>query len=110
MLQQALQKLQQEIGEKSKDTYVQHVGAFLIGYVRQHPEHAAFIIADGKSISGSLSAMKEEARKNQSNGVGVLSDEEGFAIALKHFGIPVRGGASKAVEPELTVSSIDDLL
>lgn len=110
MLRQALQKLQKEIGEKSKDAYVQHVGAFLIGHVRQHPEHAAFIVADGKTITGSLAAMKEEARKNQSSGVGVLSDEEGFAIVLKYFGVPVRQPASAVAEPELTVSSIDDLL
>lgn len=110
MLQQALQKIQKEIGEKAGDAYVQHVGAFLIGYIRQHPEHAAFIVADGKTITGSLAAMKEEARKKQSNGVGVLSDEEGFAIALKYFGIPVRQPATAEVEPELTVSSIDDLL
>lgn len=110
MLQQALQKLQKEIGENAKDKYVQHVGAFLIGYVRNHPGHAAFIVADGKTIAGSLAAMKEKARKSQSNGVGVLTDEEGFEIALNYFGIPTQKETAAAAVPELTISSIDDLL
>lgn len=110
MLQQALQKLQKEVGEKSKDAYVQNVGSFLIGHVRKHPEHAAFIIADGKTIAGSLAAMKEEARKNQSNGCGVLSDEEGFAIVLKYFGVPVQEQQQAIPQPEFSVSTIDDLL
>jgi hypothetical protein len=110
VLQQALQKLQKEIGEKAGDVYVSHVGAYLIKYVRQHPEHAVFIVADGKTITGSLVAMKEEARKRQTNGIGVLSDEEGYAVVLKYFGVPVRQPASTAIQPELTTSSIDDLL
>lgn len=110
MLQQALQKLQKEIGEKSKDAYVNHVGAFLIKHVKEHPEHAAFIIADGKSIVGSLAAMKEAARKHQSNGVGVLTDEEGFKIVLTYYAIPVQNETKKAAEPELSITSIDDLI
>jgi hypothetical protein len=109
MLQQALQKLQEEIGQKAKDPYVQHVGAFLMGYVRQHQEHAAFVLTEGKTIMGSLSAMKEEARKKQSNGVGVLSDQEGFEIALKYFGVPVKQEKAAAEAPVLK-ASLDDLL
>lgn len=110
MLQQALQKIQSELADKPTQAYVQHVGGFLINHIRKQPEHAAFILVDGKTIVGSLAFMKEEARKSQSNGVGVFSDEEGFAIVLKYFGVPVRQNAAAAVEPELTVSSIDDLL
>lgn len=110
MLQQALQKLQAEVGEKSKDAYVQHVGSFLIGHVRKHPEHAAFILTDGKTIVGSLGAMKEEARKHQSNGCSVLSDEAGFAVALKYFGVPVQGQQQAVPQPEFSVSTLDDLL
>ncbi|MDP4095450.1 hypothetical protein OIN60_01415 [Paenibacillus sp. P96] len=109
MLQQALQKLQQEIGKHSKDAYVQHVGAFLMGYVRQHQEHAAFILTEGKTITGSLAAMKEEARKKQSNRVGVLSDQEGFDIVLKYFGVPMQQDKAAVAAPVLK-ASLDDLL
>ncbi|EGG33423.1 hypothetical protein [Paenibacillus sp. HGF5] len=106
MLQQALQKLQKEVGEKHDKKYVQHVGAFLISYVRKHPEHAAFILTEGKTISASIGMMRSEAMKND----GVLTDEEGFNIALKYFGIPIQNEQQAVEIPELNVSSIDDLL
>ncbi|QOS77932.1 hypothetical protein JNUCC31_25020 [Paenibacillus sp. JNUCC31] len=109
MIQQALQKLQQEMSAKSKDAYVQHVGSFLTGYVRNHPEHAAFVLTDGKTIIGSLNAMKEEAKKKQSNGVGVLSDQQGFEIVLKYFGVPSKQEQVVAAPVELK-ASLDDLL
>ncbi|MGG1673297.1 hypothetical protein ACIFOE_22200 [Paenibacillus sp. NRS-1783] len=109
MLQQALQKLQQELGQKAKDAYVQHVGAYLIEYVRKHPEHAAFVLTDGKTIVGSLAAMKEAAKKKQSNGVGVLTDQEGFEIALKYFCIPVQS-EQVTVAPSGLEAYLDDLL
>lgn len=107
MLQQALQKLQKEIGEKSKDIYINHVGAFLIKHVKAHPEHAAFIITEGKTISGSYNFMEAEARKRKAR---VLTDEEGFRIVLTYFGIPLQVEVKRTAEPELSISSIDDLL
>ncbi|MGF6356140.1 hypothetical protein ABIE27_004055 [Paenibacillus sp. 4624] len=109
MIQQALQKLQKEMGENAKDDYVQHVGSFLTSYVRSHPEHAAFVLTDGKNIAGSLNAMKEEAKKKQSNGVGVLTDQQGFEIALKYFGVPVQEEKSNEA-PSILNASLDDLL
>lgn len=108
MLQEALKKIQTELAEKAKDKYVQVIGAFLIDHIRNHPEHAALILTNGKTIAGSLSAMKEEARKNQSNGVGILTDEEGFAVVLKFFGVEVKQ-PEKPVEVGFSVD-IDTLL
>lgn len=117
MLQQALQKIQAELAEKPKDKYVQVIGSFLMDHVRNHPDHAPFILVEGKSIAGSLNAMKEEARKNQSNGVGVLTDEEGFAIVLKYFAIeaakePAAVVVSAAISPTVPTfeATLDDLL
>lgn len=111
MLQQALQKIQSELSEKAKDKYVQAIGAFLIKHIRQRTEHAPFILTDGKTIAGSLGAMKEEARKQQSNGVGMLTDDEAFAIVLKYFGVPVADPVPAAVPvvPDINVT-LDDVL
>jgi hypothetical protein len=110
LIQQALQKIQAELAEKPNDTYVQVIGGFLIKHLREHPVHAQQILTDGKTIAGSLAAAKEEARKHQTNGVGVLSDEECFAVVLKYYGInlPVAVPAAAAA-PKIT-TSIDDLL
>ncbi|ETT32159.1 hypothetical protein [Paenibacillus sp. FSL R5-808] len=107
MLQQALQKLQKEIGEKSKDSLVQHIGGLLISHIRKHPEHAAFILTEDKTIAGSWIYMESEARKRNVRG---MSDDEGMVLVLKYFGVPVQEASPIIVEPELSISSIDDLL
>lgn len=110
MIQQALQKIQAELAEKPNDKYVQVVGGFLMKHLREHPEHAQQILAADKTIAGSLKAMREEARKHQVNGVGVLTDEEGFAVALKYFGCEVPGAAPAAAAVPKITTTIDDLL
>ncbi|MFX3635429.1 MAG: hypothetical protein ACE3L7_04020 [Candidatus Pristimantibacillus sp.] len=90
MLQNALQKLSTEVGSADKkNKFVPVVGGFLINHVRENPEHAALIMADGKSIAGSLEAMKNEAKKQAVNGFGMLTDEEGFNVVLQYYGIDV---------------------
>lgn len=106
MLQQALQKLQKEIGDKAKDSIVQHIGSYMLNYVRSHPEHAAFVLADGKDISGSYKFMEAEARKASTR---VMTDQEGFNLVLKYFGIPVQEAKPVSVIPELN-ASLDDLI
>jgi hypothetical protein len=110
MIQQALQKIQAELAEKPNEKYVQVVGGFLMRHLREHPEHAPQILADGKTIAGSLKAMREEAMKHQVNGVGVLTDEEGFSVVLKYFGCEVPGAAPATATATKITTTIDDLL
>lgn len=109
MLQQALQKIQNELAASPKDAYVQAVGAYLTDYVRNKPEHAAFILTEGKTIVGSLKMMEEEARKVKQGSIGVLTPEKGYAVVLGYFG--VRADMPKPFEAVTILhSSIDDLL
>ena len=112
MLQQALQKLTAEIAAvDKKNKYVPVVGGFLINHVRNNPEHAELILTEGKTIAGSLNAMQAEASKFVVNQCGVLSDEEGFNIVLKYYGVNVPevapAIATQAANFDL---SLDDLL
>jgi hypothetical protein len=111
MLQDALKKLEAEIAAKPKDAYIKAVGAFLMDYVRNTPDHAELIMTNGKTISGSLDACKAEAKKSQSNGVGVLTDDQAFKIVRKYFGIPVPEEAPPPPPAPAPLSmSLDDLL
>lgn len=83
----AVMKIRDEMAQNVKNPYVQVVGDFLLRYLEQHPEAAEKILAQDKSIKGSLEAMKTEARKHQVDGCGVLTDEEGFTVVLKYYGI-----------------------
>lgn len=116
MLQLALQKISAEVGAADKkQRFVPVVGGFLMNHVRQHPEHAQLILVEGKTIAGSLDAMKAEAQKNAVNGCGMLTDEEGFNVVLRYYGATVEVKA--AVPPVAAVAkptnfsgSLDDLL
>lgn len=112
-MEKAIEKLQKEM--KSKDKYVQVVGTYLIGYVNQNKDFAEHIVKEGRTIAGSLSAMKAEAKKNQSGGVGILTDEEGFEIVIKYFEAPVevkkkeeQKKAKKEVEPKEPVEEVEN--
>lgn len=112
MLQQAMKKLQAEISAADKKhKYVPVIGGFLMQHLKEHPEHAELIAADGKTISGSLKAMQEEARKVAAGGTAVLTDEEGFAIVLRYYGIAASQPAQEPEKQPVGLNlSVDDLL
>lgn len=58
----------------------------MIDFLHNHPQ-AAERIDEKKTLSGAIEEMKKEARKRAVNGCGVLTDEEGFEIIHKYFGI-----------------------
>lgn len=86
MKEQAIAKIKAEM-EKDNDAYIKIIGDMLLKHISAHPSDSEKIIAEGKSISGSVSAMTEVARKKQKNSRAVLTDEEGFEIVLKYFEI-----------------------
>lgn len=112
MLQQAMKKLQAEISAADKKhKYVPVIGGFLMQHLKEQPEHAELIATEGKTIAGSLKAMQDEARKIAVGGAAMLTDEEGFAIVLKYFGIDTEQ-PEQAPEPQVVGLnlSLDDLL
>lgn len=109
MLKEALEKLQVEITAHPKNKYAAVVGGFMMDRIRDHPEDAEKVMVEGKTIAGSLDAMKAEAKKNQANGVGVLTDEEGFAIVLGYYGI-IRPQPEAIPAPRSFDVTLDDLL
>lgn len=86
-VQNAITKLQTEIGKSKRNSYVQVIGNFLLEHLRACPESAEKILNPEKTITKSLDAMRTEARKNQVGGCAVLTDAEGFAVVLKYYEI-----------------------
>lgn len=100
VLEQAVVKIRTEM-TKDKNPYVQVIGSFLLKHLKKHPELAASVCQDDKTILKSLDAMRDEARKKQVGGCAVLTDEEGYAVVLKYFG-------SKKPETEAKGDKKDD--
>ena len=87
MLNQAINKLTAEMEKDRNSSYMQAVGGFLIWYLQSNPESAEKILADDKSIAKSLDVMRKAAEKKKVGSYAVLTDQEGFEVVLKYFGI-----------------------
>lgn len=82
----AMDKIRDEMA-KSKDNYTQVVGEYLTDYLLAHPEAEAALLAKGKSIAGSLDAVRKEAKKVKTGNMAILDDRTVFGIVLGYFGI-----------------------
>lgn len=87
MLQEAINKLKTEMDQNKKNSYVQVVGGFLLQHLDNNPGAAENILVEDKSITKSLAEMKKEAEKKKVGNCAVITDQEGFTVVLKYFGI-----------------------
>lgn len=109
MIQQALQRLQKEIAEHHNNPYVSMVGGELIKYVRAHPEQAQRFLAAGKSIRGSLDAMRRVAQTKISGQLAVITPEDAMAVVMNYYGVQQPQQDPPPVEVGLHVD-LDELL
>lgn len=107
MLQNAISKLKTEMEQSNNNPYIQVVGEFLLKHLVSNPGSAELINNPDKTIGGSLDAMKKEAEKKKVGSCAVLTDDEGFAVVLKYFGI--EPATESKPKPAFDVS-LDDLL
>ncbi|NRS50996.1 Cas9 inhibitor AcrIIA9 family protein [Brevibacillus sp. HB2.2] len=103
MLSDAISKLKAEIESEKKKPYIKVIGDFLIQHLEANPEQAENVMTGDKTIAKSLEAMKAEAKKNQQNGMAMLTDAEGFAIVFKYFGI--KGAIASTPAPAAPVQA-----
>lgn len=88
MSEQAIEKLQSEMTKNSDNSYIQAVGEFLLQHLNVNPAAAEKVMTADKSIEKSLDEMRKAAGKKKRVGnCAVLTDQEGFAVVLKYFGI-----------------------
>lgn len=86
MLDKAIKKIKDEMA-KDKNPYVNVIGEFLLNHLNINPGAAEKILDDKKSIIKSLDEMKNAAEKKKVGNCAVLTDQEGFEIVLKYYGI-----------------------
>ena len=114
-MEQALAKIHDEM-EKNKDNeYIQCIGAYLADYLRSNPGAAANIMAEGKTIAGSLVAMRKVAEGKKKGNMAVLTPAEGYKAVLEYYGIQSTPAAAQTrVQPPVSKPgfsvSLTDLL
>ncbi|WP_416149470.1 hypothetical protein ACM26V_00275 [Salipaludibacillus sp. HK11] len=99
-MKEAMKKIQDEMAKESKHPYVQVIGDFLLLHLEKNPQDAESVVAKDKTIKNSLAAMRTEAKKKKVDNCAVLTDEEGFAVVLKYFGIDTKPGKTVTEKAE----------
>lgn len=92
-------KLQSEMTQNNTNSYIQVVGGFLLQHLAENPQDAEKIITADKTIGKSLDEMSKAASKKKVGNCGVLTDQEGFAIVLKYFGITTTPKTTRVAAP-----------
>ena len=87
----AITKLKSEMDANENNSYIQ----------------VEKIMAADKTIAKSLDAMKKEAEKKKVGNCAVLTNQEGFEVVLKYFGIDTKP-APTVIKPVQIVSKVDD--
>lgn len=90
MLEKAVEKLRNEMSKNNNNAYIQVVGDFLLQHLKKNPEAAEQILAEDKTIIKSLDEMKKAAEKKKVGNCAVLTDQEGFEIVLKYYGMKTK--------------------
>lgn len=87
MFDKAIDKIRDEMAVKADNPYIQYVGRYLTDHLQRHPEDAAAILTEGKTIEKSMKEMEKYARDHKSGNCAVVSDQDGFRIVMEYFGI-----------------------
>jgi hypothetical protein len=113
MQAEAIAKINAEV-KSSKNPYVHVVGQFLLSHLDTNPEDARLVFNADKTIMKSLGEMRKVAEGRKIDNCAVLTDQEGFDIVLKYFGVgvPDEVQVPPAEEPVSTPSlaELDDEL
>jgi len=87
MVEQAMAKLQAELRVDGVHPYVSAIGNFLMDHIKDNPSAAEKIMAEGKTIVGSMKEMQKKAEKVKVDNCAVLTREQGYEIVLEYFDI-----------------------
>lgn len=109
MLEKAIEKLRTEINSQN-DPCIQVIGEFLLLHLQNNHNNAEKIMQEGKTIGQSFDEMRKVAAKKKVGNHAVLTDQEGFNIVLKYFGIEstITDKVSRVKEPSAEVPIIKE--
>jgi hypothetical protein len=110
MLNKAIEKIKSEIDVNKNNPYIQAVGELLLQHLQVNPSNAEKIVQEGKNIGQSLAEMRKAAEKKKVGSFAVLTDQEGFGIVLKYFGIEssITNTVCKVNEPKSDAPAIKE--
>jgi len=99
----AIEKIRAEMDANKNNAYVQVVGEFLLQHLAANPQDAEKILNPDKTILKSLEEMRKVAEKKKVGNCAVLTDQEGFEVVLKYFGIDAKPQVFVTEHPQTNI-------
>lgn len=90
LIEKAVSKIKTEMDQNKNNSYIQVIGGFILQHLDENPGDAERILTEGKTIAKSLDEMRKAAEKKKVGNCAVLTDQEGFEVVLKYFGIDTK--------------------
>lgn len=109
----AVAKIKAEMEQNKDNAYIQVVGNFVLQHISDNPAAAEQIVTEGKTLKGSLDAMRKVAEGKKVGNMAVLTPEEGYKAVLEYFGIEAEAiaPAPRPQAPKVDFDvNLDDLL
>ena len=98
-MDELIKKLNDEIKKNEKDVNIKRIGQYILSLVPKLDDKTiAEMMAEDKTIKGSIKKMQQEARKVAVEGCGILTDEEGYKIVREYFGITDKAASAKIID------------
>ena len=96
--EKAMDKLRDEMARHHEHGALCMIGEHLTELLQREPSRAGKILQDGKTLMGAYKELESYARQQAKgkNGCVVLSDQQGFGIAEKYFGLENEAPEEKA--------------
>lgn len=85
MIQDAINKINEEMEKNKNNTYLQAIGQYVVNQLEINKNSSDKIERGEKTLGGSLKYMQEKAKKVAVNGCTVFTDAEGFKIIDEYF-------------------------
>ena len=86
-MEQAIDKIRDEMASSAKDLNVQYIGEQLTKHIMAHPADAPKIYEGGKTIEGALKKLEEYARQHRNGSMACIDPETGMRIVLGYYGV-----------------------
>ena len=74
---------------KSESGYTRMLGELMTAWLRMHPDAE---IDEKKTLAGAYAALKETARKKQTDGCYAMANDEAFEGMMEYYGIAPDNG------------------
>ena len=113
MINRAMDKIRDEMAAKPENDGVQFLGGWLTGQLEQKPDVAALILADGKTIEGSIKEIEKYASKHRTGNYACVPPDKALEIVAGYYGMDeaemTEPQAPAKPQPAPTRVEMDDL-